>query len=116
MQIVDGETGRLVGTVDAASADSTVHTGAVYVHQGEVYVVDANGGTARRLTNDPAEDDVIKWSPDGSRIAFRAHRTAPNNSDIEIVDVEYAPIPMDPFHEPPGAEAARRPSEGVSRT
>lgn len=40
VQIVDGATGRLLGTVDAGSADSTVHTGAVYVHQGETYVVD----------------------------------------------------------------------------
>ena len=40
VQIVDGPTGRLVGTVDAGSADATVHTAAVYVHQGEPYVVD----------------------------------------------------------------------------
>ncbi len=40
VQIVDGATGRLLGTVDAGSADSTVHAGAVYVHQGESYVVD----------------------------------------------------------------------------
>jgi DEAD/DEAH box helicase domain-containing protein len=40
VQIVDGTTGRLIGTVDASSADSTVHEGAVYVHQGDVHVVD----------------------------------------------------------------------------
>jgi DEAD/DEAH box helicase domain-containing protein len=40
VQIVDDATGRLVGTVDAGSADSHVHAGAVYVHQGQVYVVD----------------------------------------------------------------------------
>jgi DEAD/DEAH box helicase domain-containing protein len=40
VQIVDGVTGRLIGTVDAGSADSTVHEGAVYVHQGDVHVVD----------------------------------------------------------------------------
>ena len=56
MQIVDGVTGRLVGTVDAGSADSTVHTGAVYVHQGEVYVVDdydVEGGAAEVHLDDP---------------------------------------------------------------
>jgi DEAD/DEAH box helicase domain-containing protein len=56
VQIVDGVTGRLVGTVDAASADSTVHTGAVYVHQGEVYVVDdydVEGGAAEVHLDDP---------------------------------------------------------------
>ena len=40
VQIVDASTGRLIGTVDAGSADSHVHDGAVYVHQGEVFVVD----------------------------------------------------------------------------
>lgn len=40
VQIADGETGRLIGTVDAASADSTVHAGAVYVHQGQAFLVD----------------------------------------------------------------------------
>ena len=56
VQIVDGDTGRLVGTVDAGSADSTVHTGAVYVHQGEVYVVDdydVEGGAAEVHLEDP---------------------------------------------------------------
>ena len=40
VRVVESGTGRLLGTVDAASADSTVHEGAVYVHQGATYVVD----------------------------------------------------------------------------
>ena len=40
VRVVESETGRLLGTVDAAAADSTVHPGAVYVHQGTTYVVD----------------------------------------------------------------------------
>ncbi|MCW2747050.1 MAG: helicase, partial [Nocardioidaceae bacterium] len=39
IQIVDASSGRLLGTVDAGSADSTVHDGAVYVHQGDSFVV-----------------------------------------------------------------------------
>src|SRR5699024_8115923 len=38
--IVDGGTGRLLGTVDSARAPSTVHPGAVHIHQGESFVVD----------------------------------------------------------------------------
>jgi DEAD/DEAH box helicase domain-containing protein len=56
VQIVDAGTGRLVGTVDPGSADSTVHAGAVYVHQGEVYVVDeydVDGGAAVVHQEDP---------------------------------------------------------------
>ncbi|MDM7832281.1 DEAD/DEAH box helicase [Cellulomonas edaphi] len=41
VRVVESVTGRLLGTVDAASADSTVHEGAVYVHQGLMFVVDA---------------------------------------------------------------------------
>lgn len=38
--VVEADTGAVVGTVDGAAADSTVHEGAVYVHQGRVYVVE----------------------------------------------------------------------------
>jgi len=41
VRVVETSTGRLLGTVDAASADATVHPGAVYVHLGATYVVDA---------------------------------------------------------------------------
>ncbi|GIG35971.1 DEAD/DEAH box helicase [Cellulomonas pakistanensis] len=40
VRVVESTTGRLLGTVDSAAADSTVHAGAVYVHQGATYVVD----------------------------------------------------------------------------
>ena len=39
-QIVEGETGRLLGTVDHDAALRQVHEGAVYTHLGETYVVD----------------------------------------------------------------------------
>lgn len=38
--IVDGSTGRMLGTVDAGRAPSTTHPGAVHIHQGESFVVD----------------------------------------------------------------------------
>jgi DEAD/DEAH box helicase domain-containing protein len=37
--LVEEGTGRLLGTVDGAAAHATVHEGAVYVHQGETYLV-----------------------------------------------------------------------------
>ena len=40
VRVVEGATGRLLGTVDAGRSHSTVHAGAVYVHQGETYVID----------------------------------------------------------------------------
>jgi DEAD/DEAH box helicase domain-containing protein len=40
VRVVESTTGRLLGTVDAASADGHVHDGAVYVHQGVTFVVE----------------------------------------------------------------------------
>jgi DEAD/DEAH box helicase domain-containing protein len=40
VRVVESATGRVLGTVDASSADATLHPGAVYVHQGTTFVVD----------------------------------------------------------------------------
>jgi DEAD/DEAH box helicase domain-containing protein len=40
IRVVEQATGRLLGTVDEASSHVTVHSGAVYLHQGESYLVD----------------------------------------------------------------------------
>ncbi|MEU0334888.1 DEAD/DEAH box helicase [Streptomyces sp. NPDC006193] len=39
VQVVETGTGRLLGTVDAGAAHSTVHEGAVHLHQGRTYLV-----------------------------------------------------------------------------
>ena len=39
--IVEAETGRLLGTAGATQAPACVHPGAVYLHQGDSYVVDS---------------------------------------------------------------------------
>jgi DEAD/DEAH box helicase domain-containing protein len=38
--IIEAGTGRLLGTVDADAAHTTVHDGALYVHRGDTFVVD----------------------------------------------------------------------------
>ena len=40
VMIVDSSDGRLLGTIDAARATSQVHPGAVYLHQGESFVIE----------------------------------------------------------------------------
>ncbi|PRY16079.1 DEAD/DEAH box helicase [Kineococcus rhizosphaerae] len=40
VRIVEDVTARILGTVEASSADSAVHEGAVHVHQGRTYLVD----------------------------------------------------------------------------
>lgn len=41
VRVVETGTGRMLGTVDAGAAPSTVHPGAVYVHQGVTHVVES---------------------------------------------------------------------------
>jgi len=56
VQIVEGSTGRVLGTVDGPAAHSSVHTGAVYVHQGQPYVVanfDVEDSQAIVVAGDP---------------------------------------------------------------
>jgi DEAD/DEAH box helicase domain-containing protein len=38
VDIIEIDTGRVLGHVDAVSADSSVHPGAVYLHRGETYI------------------------------------------------------------------------------
>ncbi|MDR0482495.1 MAG: DEAD/DEAH box helicase [Cellulomonadaceae bacterium] len=40
VRVVESPSGRLLGTVDAGSADGQVHEGAVYVHQGVSFVIE----------------------------------------------------------------------------
>jgi len=63
--ILEADTGRLLGSAGAGQAASSVHPGAVYLHQGESYVVDSldfEDGVAFVH----AEDPVTRRSPASS--------------------------------------------------
>lgn len=54
--IVETDTGRLLGSVSSGRAATAVHPGAVYLHQGEIYLVDSldfAGGIAFVHAEDP---------------------------------------------------------------
>jgi DEAD/DEAH box helicase domain-containing protein len=81
VRLVEAGTGRLVGTVDAGAAHGTVHAGAVYLHQGETYLVrslDLEEDVAVVQRDDPgwtttardvtdiavrAEHEHVEWGP-----------------------------------------------------
>ncbi|WP_374109459.1 DEAD/DEAH box helicase [Actinotalea sp. K2] len=91
VRVVEGRTGRLLGTVDAGAADSTVHPGAVYVHQGETFVVedlDLEGSVA--LVR-PRSVDYGTWSRWVTSIEIRGVReerhTGPVTWGLGTVDV-----------------------------
>ena len=52
----------------------------------ELYVMDADGGNQRRLTNSERLDETAPtWSPDGSRIAFAREGPARFNKQLMVV-------------------------------
>ncbi|GAC1531234.1 MAG: hypothetical protein NVS3B1_24130 [Marmoricola sp.] len=56
VSLIEDGTGRVVGTVEAHAAPATAHAGAVYLHQGEVWVVsdlDLDAGVAEVRAGDP---------------------------------------------------------------
>jgi Tol biopolymer transport system component len=52
----------------------------------EVYVMNDDGSGQINLTNNPAEDFVPAWSPDGSRIAFMSVRDG--NGEVYVMNAD----------------------------
>ncbi len=52
--------------------------------QKEIYVMNADGGNQIRLTNNPAEDTLPAWSPDGRQIVFVSDRDG--NPELYVMD------------------------------
>ncbi|MHC4894143.1 MAG: hypothetical protein ACYTFV_12475, partial [Planctomycetota bacterium] len=50
-----------------------------FAHAGDIWIVEAEGGVATRLTAHPAEERRSAFSPDGSLIAFESDRDGSRN-------------------------------------
>ncbi|HET6633594.1 MAG TPA: DEAD/DEAH box helicase [Streptomyces sp.] len=77
VQIVEEGTGRLLGTVDAATAHGTVHDGAVHLHQGRSYVVS-------RLDLDDSVALVTEANPPWSTMARDTTAVSVLETDTEV--------------------------------
>ena len=67
VQVVEAGTGRLLGTVDASSAHTAVHDGAVHLHQGRTYLVrrlDLEDSVALVERADPAYSTMARDTTD----------------------------------------------------
>jgi hypothetical protein len=89
----DGERIAFVGTNGGAS---------------DLYVVDLDGGTPARMTDDFFDERDPEWSPDGLSIAFASDRSAPLRDDLRrsydlyVLDVESGgvrPLVLTPANE-----------------
>jgi serine/threonine protein kinase len=52
----------------------------------EIYVMNADGSNVRRLTDNPADDRFLAWSPDGTRAAFTTKRDG--NWEIYLMNAD----------------------------
>ncbi|MDT0200561.1 DEAD/DEAH box helicase [Nocardioides sp. AE5] len=74
--LVEGSTGRVVGTVDASAAHGTAHAGAVYLHLGETWLVsslDLDEHVATMERADPAYSTSARETTDIRIVAEREH-------------------------------------------
>ena len=56
----------------------------------EIYVMDGDGSNQRRVTVNPARDELPTWSPDGAKIAFVSNRNNANkdHKQIWVIDAD----------------------------
>ncbi|WP_240937962.1 DEAD/DEAH box helicase [Nocardioides sp. JQ2195] len=76
VQLVEGGTGRVIGTVNAGAADGTAHEGAVYVHLGETWLVsslDLDAGVAIIDRADPPYSTSAREVTDIRIVQERLH-------------------------------------------
>lgn len=92
IEIVEAETGRVLGQVDPSAADRTVFPGAIYLHQGEQWLVESLDHEGREATvrrTDPAYYTQAQGTDDVRVIA--EHRRKPQGAgfvcfgDVEII-------------------------------
>ncbi|MEV8636726.1 DEAD/DEAH box helicase [Streptosporangium sp. NPDC051023] len=91
IQVVEMSTGRLLGTVDEASAHTSVHTGAVYVHQGETFLVDELDLEAGVALVEAGTPDYTTFARDVTDISvlesLRSHPLGPGELHFGSVEV-----------------------------
>ncbi len=73
-QLIDGQEGTLVGTMDAAHAMSQGHPGAVYIHQNVLYVVESLSEDERVILLSRANPDFYTRAIETTEVRVLAER------------------------------------------
>ncbi|MGP4094105.1 DEAD/DEAH box helicase [Nonomuraea sp. KM90] len=91
IQVVESSTGRLLGSVDEPSAHTTVHTGAIYLHQGETFLVEVLDLEAGVALVSSANPDYTTFARDITDISIlsteRSHPLGPGTLHFGEVEV-----------------------------
>jgi serine/threonine-protein kinase len=88
------ETGKLSPDGKWLAYDSDLNGNA------DLFVVSADGGTPRQVTDDPADDLAPDWSPDGTQLAFHSFQNG--NRDVFTINADgtgRAQVTSSPVHE-----------------
>lgn len=57
-----------------------------FISRGEVFVVNAEGGSTKRITNTSEQERYVQWSPDGKKLIYAGERG--DSWDIYVVTIE----------------------------
>ena len=90
VRVVEEATGRLVGTVDEPSAHLIVHEGAIYVHQGDSYLVTTLDTGDRVALVEPREPGYTTTARDVTEIEVRGElrRVTWGQAEVRFGDVQ----------------------------
>jgi DEAD/DEAH box helicase domain-containing protein len=92
VSLIEDGTGRVIGTVEAHAAPATAHTGAVYLHQGDVWTVadlDLDAGVAEVRPGDPGYITNARSLSDVT-ILEETSRTTLGHADLMFGTIEYS--------------------------
>jgi len=120
VQLIEADTGRVVGTVDAGGAHNQAHPGAVYVHQGETWLVedlDLEHHVAVMRRDEPAYSTTAREVTDISIVATRERRSwAGCELALGEVDVSHQVVSFLKRRQPGGEVLSEEPLDLPERT
>ena len=93
-QLIDGQEGTLVGTMDAAHAMSQGHPGAVYIHQNVLYVVESLSEDERVILLSRANPDFYTRAIETTEVRVLAERARVSYGTQNVEEADpggYAP-------------------------